>query len=58
MKQLRDVTIVVAEVAEGDEAIYASTTILRLDWTGTVVELENLLSRSKRVVHMSRARSE
>jgi hypothetical protein len=54
MKQLLDVTIVVASVDLSGTAPYAYTNLIRLDWTGTLVELEHFLSRSKRVAAMER----
>lgn len=57
-KQLRDVVIVVGETRIADDgSAYAISTLIRVDWQGTVVELENLLSRSKRVVHMERLKA-
>jgi hypothetical protein len=53
--QLLDVVISIGRVEISDSGTpYATSTILRVDWTGTVAELENLLSRSKRVAHVER----
>lgn len=51
----REVTIVVAELAESDEGLCATTKVIRLFWNGSVVELEHFLARSKRVSDMSRS---
>lgn len=60
MKQLLDVVITIGSVEFADDADktpYAVSNVIRVDWDGTVVELENLLSRSKRVAHLERLRA-